>query len=199
MKNIISTLVVYSLLGIGHAHAFLVDDVIVESVTGSGSSRAFFVIDFDENGTNNSFTFEYRWDSSLSSPTGWDMLSAINAAEPELTVISGGAPGQGFGVFINDVTYKSFSRGAATSGEFWAYWNAEGADPDLPNDWTSSAVSISERLLSNFSWDGISIPFGPSPDFADPPAPDVSAVPLPASAWLLVSGLVLCRRLLTSS
>ena len=198
-KLLIGILAVYASSGLNAAHALLVDDVIIESITGSDTNRAFFVIDFDETGTDNSFTFEYRWDPNILTPTGWDMLSAIDVAESDLIVDSGGAPGQGFGVFINDVTYKGFSRGAATTGEFWAYWNAEGADPDLPNDWVAPfAFGISGRILSDLSWDGLSIPFGPSPDFASPPAPDVAAVPLPASAWLLLSAIVFVRRLMRS-
>ena len=198
MSTMLSTLVIYTAFGVNFAHASLVDDVIIESVTGSGSNRAFFVIDFDESSTDNSFTFEYRWDPNVSSPTGWDMLNAIDAAESDLSVASGGEAGVGFGVFIEDVTYRSLSRGSTTTGEFWAYWNAEGADPDLPNDWTLAAVSISARPVSNHSWDGLSIPFGSVDPFPAPPAPDVSAVPLPASVWALASALVCLRRFLSA-
>lgn len=193
LKVFLTALGSYCLFGLSFANAALVDEVIVESVTGSGSNRAFFVIDFDETGADNSFTFEYRWDPSALTPTGWDMLSAIDAAETDLVVESGGEPGQDFGVFIVDVSYKGFSRGTTSTGEFWAYWNAEGADPDLPNDWVLPFFGISSRVLSDLSWDGLSIPFGPAPDFAAPPAPDVSAVPLPAAAYLLLPGLAVIR------
>ncbi|MGR8948636.1 MAG: hypothetical protein ACU84Q_11345 [Gammaproteobacteria bacterium] len=191
MKKVIQSIILSMIFSIGQASALLVDDVIIESTTGSGSHRAFFVIDFDENSQADSYTFEYRWDPSLIAPTGWDMLVAIDAAEPDLLVTSGGEPGQGFGVFLTDVSYLANSRGSSAAPvEFWAYWNAEGPDPDLPSDWTLSDVSISARELSDMSWDGLSIPFQSVTPFAAPPAPDVSTVPLPAAGWLFMCALI---------
>lgn len=165
------------------------NDVIVEYWTGTGPDQALLIIDFDETSTSDSFAFGYNFDASQSK-TGEDMIKDI-AANGMLDIFSSGTgpfsdPSGGF--FLQDIAYLGNERGFNnTPSEFWSYW-VEGGDPF--DSWTNSAIGAGERVLSDLSWDGWSIPFGGAPNFDPPPAPDVPAVPIPGAAWLLGSGLV---------
>ena len=183
MKHLFFTIVAMSVSI--HAHAISVNDLTIEYSVGSGPNQSFLIIDFDEFSTSSVFAFEYRWDSSTESPTGIDMLNAVAAGG----TLSATSSGSGAFIFVQDISYLGNARGSNLTGEFWAYWVAEGAEPDLPNDWVSPVnFGAAARPLQDLSWDGWSIPFGGAPDFAPPPAPFGAVVPVPASIWFFTAG-----------
>ena len=178
-------LVALAMAGVANA-APAFDDVIVDYWTGTGDDQALLIIDFDETSTSDSFAYGYNFNVS-DGKTGEDMIRDI-AANGALDFLSSGTGG-GFpgGFFLQDFTYQGNARGSNSTGESWAYWIEDG---DPFDSWDSPMFGAGERILSDLSWDGWSIPFGGPPDFDPPPSPDIPAVPIPGAVWLLGSGLV---------
>ncbi len=172
------------------AHAAATSPVITTddllSVVGSGANLATIVIDFNDGTSRESFAWGYRFDGEAS---GADMILAVTAADPALSVVSFGSGASGF--FLTEIRYDDGSAvHNATSGSFanfpddydsWGYYLSGGfaggaiGSPDsvagggdrLPTGWVSSPAGASAesfgssgRLLTDGAWDAWS--FGPS-------------------------------------
>ncbi len=183
------------------------------SVIGTGSHSAGLVIDFNDGSVSESFAWGYRWDGVAS---GEDMLAAIVAADPNLTVDSAS--------FVTSLSYfdgttmhsglSDFGAGAIS----WGYYLSGGFAGDdtpgpggtpnsilgggvsLPTSWTlsptgSSLVSFGEsgRILTDGSWDSWSFgAFDPSTfGHLTSPGPEspmaAAAVPEPSALLLVLS------------
>lgn len=139
LMSFIVFLAVTSSLAIARPVNFNGTWVEVEYWAGSGSSEAIVVVDFEATG-GDSYAFGFRWDGSA---TAYDALVAIDAAgdlDFEATYYSG------WGYFIDNFYYNS------ESGEQSYYWQYFTSSDGIV--WTSSWVGMSDRVLTDGSWDG---------------------------------------------
>lgn len=158
----------------------------LRTVVGSGSKLATLVIDFNDGTSRESFAWGFRFDGTAS---GADMILAVTAADPALSVTSFGSGDSGY--FLTEISYDDGTAvHRATSGSFasfpddydsWGYYlgggfaggalgspdSVAGGGDSLPASWTSSPTGASAesfgssgRLLADGAWDAWS--FGPS-------------------------------------
>ena len=128
---------------------------------GSGPDTALLVIDFLDGTADTSYAWGYLFDAS-SNLTAETMLSAINSAEPKLSIATGSG-------FLNDIVYNNH-EGFAGSPNYWGTWNGSNS-----GNWVTNA-GLGE-VLSNGSWFGCSYTdFNP----AIKPGTPISAY---ASSW----------------
>jgi len=167
---------------------------------GSGVNESALVIDFNNDSAVDSFAWGYRWSEPVSPVviSGADMIVAIAAADPDLSIVYGGTPEDGF--FLIEVTYRTFSEASGdfvTNFDYWNYHIAGGtADGNtiagggsaLPS-WTESPTGAGDqgfgsvgRLLADGSWDAYSI--GP---FVTAPSGPIAAAPEPGQFGLILS------------
>lgn len=85
----------------------------VQFWVGTGTDTALLIIDFLDGSGTASLAWGYLYNGNA---TGEDMLNAIAAADPDLTVVISGG-------FLNDITYASLS-GMGGSPDYWATWSA---------------------------------------------------------------------------
>ncbi len=85
----------------------------VDFWVGSGSDSSILVIDFLDGTGSASFAWGYAYSGIQ---TGEQMLNAIAAADPMLSVAMAGG-------FLNDITYGSYS-GIGGNPNFWGTWSA---------------------------------------------------------------------------
>lgn len=139
MKSKLIALVILSLTSV--TMAGLTYTNTVEYIAGSGDNSAAIVIDFDGLDT---FVFEYHWDQTTTA-TGWEALLAIEAAGG-LDVV---AETYSWGVWLKNFIYPGaikYDYGQANTG--WCYYlSGNGAD------WKTSGIGVSDRVLTNGSWD----------------------------------------------
>ncbi len=178
------------------AHAFGFSDIV--NWTGSGSNEAALLIDWQDGTAHPSLVWGFRWDGTA---TGEDMVDAIAAADPDLTVqITSYSFGDAVtAIGFNGAPYgpdgpgSHFQSGfSAGSPGFWAYYLGSGTT--LPT-WSESAVGFGDRALADQAWDGWSW----SANFIDtaPSNPPIAAplpAPEPMTGVLLAAGFVLLRR-----
>ena len=171
--------------------AFALDFSGIQNWTGTGSNRSAFVLDFKDGTPATAWGFYFTGGAK-----GYDMLTAIDAANPDLSIEYGSDPT--FGFFPTRFTYGSRSLSGFDAGTpgYWAYYTADGTSSQ-PSSWTFSGVGASSRTLADGSWDGWT--WAPAPDYAaTPPNADIiPAAPVPEPATLLVlslGGLALLRR-----
>jgi hypothetical protein len=183
---------------------------------GSGANESALVIDFNDGSAVDSFAWGYRWDDPVAPVvvSGADMIVAIAADDPNLSISYSGTPSDGF--FLTEVTYRSsFS---ATNGDFvtnFDYWNysiAGGTAGDPPGNaigggggstvpaWTASPAGPADesfgsqgRILADGSWDAFAFGSnGTQPSGPIAPAPEPRSVAL---VFSLAAGLfAVCRR-----
>jgi hypothetical protein len=187
------------------------DDIVLW--TGTGANRAGLVIDFHDGQAKQSFVWGFRWDGEA---TGSEMITAIAAADTNLSIQNGGTVGSGF--FLTQASYfDGVFNHIATSGDFvsnFAYWGyfvvggtaggtfapdvfdpvTPGASTGFPAPWAespagASAISLGSpgRFLANNAWDAWS--FG---EFGTLPSTEAyAAIPEPGSATLAILGFFL--------
>ena len=164
------------------AWAVMIDDGLVEYWAGAvdGDYEAVVVVDF---APGSSFAFGYRWNDGAA-PTGWDALSAINAAgalDVTFTPYS-------WGVMVNDFAYGSVVSGDESSYSWGYYIGDDGVN------WTApTAYGVSGRPLVDGCWDGWSWG-GVDDDWNHLRAP-ITPTPEPISMVLLgLGGMIMSRR-----
>ncbi len=190
MKRLASILSLL-ILTTGLAHAQTLPFQVSQTV-GTGSNESFLVVDFQDNTTNHSSLFGYRYDGTK---TGADLLAAV-AAQTPLTV--GYYPGYGpsdnnaLGVGPNLFSFNGHTQDAGPNftNNYWSYWNSTDG-----LNWTPSQNGPSSSPLSNGSYDGWSwafnVPYPQNPPTPVTPRIAPAAVPEPGACWLLLAGLPL--------
>ena len=179
------------------ASAYGFSDIV--NWTGSGANEAALLIDWQDGSTYPSLVWGNRWDGTA---TGEQMLQAIAAADPDLSVeittysfgdavTALGFDGSAYGPSGPGSHYESGFGSGATG--FWAYYLGSGQT--LPT-WNESATGARDRTLLNQAWDGWSW----SANFIDtPPSNPPIAAPIPApepAAFVLLGlgGFCILRR-----
>ncbi len=138
MKNVFTTLSAFALLASASVQAQTFDASQVQFWVGSGPDSTVLVIDFQDSTEHPSLAWGFLHGTGA---TAEDMLNAIDAADPGLTVeITSG--------FLNSVTYGSHA-GIGGSPNWWSTWSGPSFDGMVSN------MGISE-VLSNGSWFGCS-------------------------------------------
>jgi hypothetical protein len=194
----------------------------IQTWVGSGSNEAGFVVDWKTSSGDVSLAWGYRWNGTATGEDMLRALAGANVGLYSTLGNFGSfgyavfglgydLDGNGqFGVtppltFTNGISTLASasdvdpSRAPTEPGDlyqedwwtgYWSYWTK--SDSQAP--WVSSDVGMSDRILTNGSWDGWSFAAGYD---ASPPANPVAAVPEPASILLLAMAgpaFVLIRR-----
>ncbi|MEX1118144.1 MAG: hypothetical protein WEB60_05050 [Terrimicrobiaceae bacterium] len=201
-------------LSSAHLHAQVVatfDDI--QFWTGTGSNQAGLMIDFQDGEAKQSFVWGFRWDGIA---TGSQMLTAITAADTNLSIQTGGTVESGFfliqaSYFDGVVTHVATSGNFVDNFDYWGYFVVggtaggtfapdvftpvtPGASATFPAVWAESPSGASAesfgspgRFLANNSWDAWS--FG---EFGIVPSSEAfAAVPEPGPAALAIFGFFL--------
>lgn len=146
MKKQFTTAILFLLLVVNTSYAqFTASDVVFW--VGQGDSEAVLVIDFRDGTSDPSFAWGYRFNAADEKTFG-DMMLAIDAAEPNLTV----ATGYG-GAFLNDVIYNQHSQ-LAGEPDWWSTWSGESLTDLMMNG------GLGEELVDG-GWYGVSYGFSP--------------------------------------
>lgn len=137
---------------------------------GSGPNTAYLVIDFNNGEAPDSFAWAYGF--SGADVSGADMLLAIAAVDPNLTLDYGGSGSDGF--FLSAISYQYTGEAFSQESEYptasWGYYIAGGqaggqnvsvpGGITFPMNWESAMVGASDmsfgtpgRLLEDGSWD----------------------------------------------
>ncbi len=180
MKNFKSLISILFIAGAGIASAqdFNLSDII--NWTGSGSNEAALVIDWQDGSAHPALAWGFRWDGTA---TGEQMLDAIAAADPDLTVQ---ITTYSFGDAVDALGFDGSAYGSNGPGShyengfgvgstgYWSYYLGSGTTQPT---WEESGVGFSDRTLSNDSWDGWSW----AANFVDtPPSNPIIPAPIPA-------------------
>lgn len=137
MKTLVRTISAFALLAAApmQAQTFTMDQV--QYWVGAGADSSVLVIDFQD-GTDDA---SYAWGWLHDGGTGEDMVNAIAAADPNLTVeVTSG--------FLNSITYGSHA-GLGGSPNYWSTWDG----PDLAGMVSNMGLSTE---LGNGQWFGCS-------------------------------------------
>ncbi len=175
------------------AHA----DPLVSAFVGTGVNTSYFVLDFKNGDPSNAYVLGYRWNTPTAGnpPNGGNLLDALRATgtgAPGFSATVNGTAGVGFGRFVSALGYGGVERaggGAAFPNGYWSYW----IRPSDTASWVSSndGIDTTNRFLTNGSYDGWS--FVSDYNTVTPTAPRVPqavAVPEPATAALVLPGLL---------
>ena len=172
------------------AHSFGFADIV--NWTGTGSNEAALLIDWQDGTTHPSLVWGFKWNGTA---TGEEMIQAIAAADPDLTLE---ITSYSFGDAVSTIGFNGSPYGPTGPGShyasgfntgtpgFWAYYLGSGAT--VPT-WAESATGMGDRNLADQAWDGWSW----SANFVDTPpsaAPGLAApIPAPEPATLALLGL----------
>ncbi len=130
--------------------AFLPADV---TSVGTGDNAASLFVQFEDRSLHE---FQYRFDGTI---TGYDLLTALDAALDAAPDLSVALQDFGYGHFVNALSYQGHSNGSYRGGEdWWHYWNRP-AD----GEWSVSWVGISDRVLSDGDADGFVYGYADAP------------------------------------
>ena len=150
----LAALVAASALTLPAAHAA---NPFLRATVGSGTNLSYFVVDFKDGTANSSYAFGYRYNGA---PHGDTMIDALTGAITGVT----GAPG--FSAQYSTFTfggvasrfYTTFGYNDGTTNKLYAsnypalyysYWTGT-----TGGDWTEPQFGVSDRILSNGSYDG---------------------------------------------
>lgn len=177
-------------------YAFDLNDIV--NWTGTGSNEAAMVIDWQDGSAHPNLVWGFRWEGVA---TGEDMIKAIAAADSDLSVT---ITSYSFGDAVTAIGFDGSAYGDGGPGShfaggfgvgtpgFWAYYLGSGTSYPA---WDESGTGMSDRILSNDSWDGwswsanfVDTAPGDNPLAAPVPAPE------PASLFALAASSLLLRR-----
>ncbi len=185
-------LVVFGCIG-RSADAVVIDsanglELDVEYSAGTGPFESFLVIDFSEHG-GDSVAFSYLHDGSQ---TSLDMLNDVSAAGDLAFDFSVFDFGGGPIVFVDNFTYQAnVGNDDFFSGGGWRFELGTLNDPSI--DWTTAGAGVSDRVLTDGSFDGWYNTFDNANTPNAPLRPigsgGAASVPEPASAVLIGVGL----------
>jgi hypothetical protein len=157
---------------------------------GSGPDTSYLVIqaaDFGAEPLFYAFNYTYEPGNPLD---GYAMLSTVVAGDPLLdaVILNFGTVSEP-NYFLDSITYNSITltnTGAPTFSPYWAQWVSGGeagyptAGPIASGAWEfGSGSSAPYRYLAPNAWDGYVFNDGSA-------APDITPVPEPGSAWLIL-------------
>jgi len=124
----------------------------LDGLFGIGSNTSYFVIDFGGSpeatpGPRDSYAFGYQYDDP--NTTVADALQGLVADGSGLDFNFGGTPDQGFGLFINSISFGADSDAPDfnLASRFWQFFNGELASGNVL--WTGSQVGISSLPLTD--------------------------------------------------
>jgi len=198
-RTVVSTVI---LLGSGTAGAITSLNEI-DYWVGTGANEAALIVDFNDGKSTEAWAWGYRWDGSAN---GGDMILAIAAIDPKMSIVNGGAPSS---VFVTEISYdgsvglqsgiSDFFSGADLS---WGYYNVSSTSDAVANNWTVPNFGASDRILSDGSWDAWSFGEYDPITFDHTAPPDTgaaAAAPVPEPAvfplvFSVVAGLTAVRR-----
>jgi hypothetical protein len=162
----------------------------VQSVVGSGPDTAYLTIDL-ASGTD--VSWQYNFDPTNGPVNGWQMLSDVSAADPELQISATYYPSFAEH-YVNNFQYGAV-LGARNKWDFYTgSYNPANVSSSNPQgtSWTAGSTGIDQVNLSNNEQIGF-VDVYPSP-----PLPVLSeslaAVPEPASLGLILLGSPLLMR-----
>jgi hypothetical protein len=160
--------------------------------TGTGSNEAAMLIDWSDGSTNPALVWGYRWDGDA---TGEQMMQAIMAADPDLTVQIINDPE--FGDYVNGIGFDgaggvgSHFESGFEDGNYWGYFLGSGTSYPA---WNYSEVGFTDRTLTNDSWDGWEWSSGAPPSDQPIAAPLSTPEPVSLVGLLLVPVALLRKR-----
>lgn len=169
MKQTFTSVFLFLMLAVNTAYAqFTTNDVVFW--IGEGDSEAVLAVDFRDDTSDPSFAWGYRFNAG-EGKTFKDMLLAVEAAEPNFSVVYGSG-----GAFLSSIYYNSHS-GIDSQPDWWSTWSGTSLEGLTMNG------GISEPLADG-SW------YGTSYGFMNP-EPTQPTVTYPAynSLWFTVDEL----------
>jgi hypothetical protein len=139
---------------------------------GTGANTSFLVIDFKDGAK---YQFAVAYDGAAD---GEDLLTITRDAGLGFDVT---LQSFGFGNFVDGIAYDGHTNsGFGGNEDFWHYWTSNAADPP---SWALSQVGISDRVVTDGSWDGWV--YGSTAEPALVPEPSAAMLILVALAGLL--------------
>ena len=171
----------------------------LEGTFGFGQNTSFFVFDFSgapetTPGSRDSFAFGYRYDDP--DTTVADALQALVADGSGLEFSFGGSSDEGFGLFIEGITFGDASDFPVFDEDdrFWQFFNGTLVDEEV--QFTGSLVGISSLPLNDDGTPQAPLTDGSFSGFraqqfdAGIPSVPVTAVPEPACLLVLFGASV---------
>jgi hypothetical protein len=151
---------------------------LLSGTAGTGSAESFLVLDFEDGLVNDNYAFGYFYDPNAATPvTGYDMVEGLANANLGLTAPT---TDYSFGEAIDNFSYNGQSMGGFQSNGYWSYYLSSDGE-----NWQSSGVGMSDRDLTNGSYDGWAWDAGTDPLPVTPLAG--SAVPEAGAGWLCLA------------
>ncbi len=168
----------------------------IPTLLGEGDDIGFLVIDFNNGMEPDSFVWGYRFDEP--SFSGADLLLAVAALDPTLSIGYGGNGSDGF--FLTSVRFEYAGRVYEQEGVYptasWGYYLAGGnaggtavtaaGGADFPASWEASTVGASDtafgtpgRILTDGAWDYWSVGPYDTTTFSHLGTPAGTPVPAP--------------------
>jgi len=163
------------------AHAYKMDDIILESTSGTGDNSALLVIDFwPDNGLDDSFAFEALFKQG--SINGNELMDIVQAGDSNFTY-SGGS-------FVTWIQYVDPDTSTTYRVDYdWpdAWWS-EWISDDFGETWGFGGGVAADTFGPDASSNTLGWLAKDGDDWTSEPV--TSAVPVPAAVWLLGSGLL---------
>ena len=178
--NTNGTLLALSLLIAGPAAQAQFTAADIQFWVGAGPDSSVLVIDFQDGSANPS----HAWGWLHSGGTGEDMVQAIAAADPALTV-------ELVGGFLNSITYAGHA-GIGSEPDWWSTWDGTGIDDMVSNLGLAGTLGNGDWLGCSYTdFDPALAPTEPVPatlptGMHEATAPVVQVFPQPATDVLRV-------------
>lgn len=122
------------------SYAGFIDEVTISESAGTGENTAYVVVDFKDGAE---YAFEARFDGTTTGDAIHHLLDDETGLEIDFLVYPSGE-------FVNGLTYDGHSNSEYLGDEdWWHYWISDDGET-----WTSPGFGISDRIVSDGSWDG---------------------------------------------